>query len=89
MSGKKAFVPLVIISVLGTTSAAWSSSDADRRLSTHHRLFVMPCSLVGINPVWHPNIFGNPAVAREYGFIRSKDGTWRVEPSCLRGPYHH
>jgi hypothetical protein len=27
MSGKRAFVPLVVIAVLGTTSAAWSTRD--------------------------------------------------------------
>jgi hypothetical protein len=33
----------------------------------------------------HPDIFGNPAVAaREYGFIKSRDGTWHVEPNCHR-----
>jgi hypothetical protein len=45
--------------------------------------FVKPCSLDGVNPVVHPDIFGNPAVAlREYGFVRARDGSWHVIPNC-------
>jgi hypothetical protein len=44
--------------------------------------FVRPCSLDGVNPVFHPGIFGNPAVARSYGFILGRDGIWRVIPGC-------
>jgi hypothetical protein len=45
--------------------------------------FVKPCSLDGVNPTVHPEIFGNPAVAlREYGFIRVRDGSWHVIPNC-------
>jgi hypothetical protein len=50
---------------------------------------VVPCSLDGVNPAYHPTIFADPRVAREeYGFIRSRDGTWHVEKDCVRGPYH-
>jgi hypothetical protein len=45
---------------------------------------VVPCSLKGINPAAHPEIFGNPAVAASYGFIRSRNGTWYVRPGCRR-----
>jgi hypothetical protein len=45
---------------------------------------VVRCSLDGINPVHHPEIFGNPAVAASYGFVRSRDGTWHVVPNCRR-----
>ena len=45
--------------------------------------FVKPCSLDGVNPVYHPEIFGNPALAREvYGFVRARDGSWQVIPGC-------
>ena len=74
--------------VLSPISAAWAFSDCDDYYRSC-RGFVIPCSLDGVNPVHHPSIFGNPALARqEYGFIRSRDGTWRVENSCVRGPYH-
>jgi hypothetical protein len=90
MSETKAFVALTVIAavgVLGTTSAAWPSFFGDR----HHRGgFVIPCSLDGVNPVYRPEIFGDPAAAyRDYGFVRSRDGTWHVEKSCVRGLYHN
>ena len=69
----------------GSTARA---SDCD---DYYHRCrgYVIPCSLDGVNPAYHPSIFGNPALARqEYGFIRARDGTWHVERNCMRGPYH-
>jgi hypothetical protein len=86
MNGKKALGVLVAITtlaVLSGASAAWARYDYWRK-----RGFVIPCSLVGVNPAFHPDIFGNPAVARQYGFVRSRDGTWVVEKNCVRGPYH-
>jgi hypothetical protein len=81
MRRKKAFILLAIttaLGVLGTTSAAWSFFGEGR----HRGGFVKPCSLDGVNPAYHPGIFGNPAVARSYGFILSPDHTWRVEDNC-------
>jgi hypothetical protein len=43
---------------------------------------VQPCSLAGVNPADHPAIFGNPEVARQYGFIKGPDGNWTVAPNC-------
>jgi hypothetical protein len=61
--------------VLGAASAALAGSE-----NTEERGgYVMPGSLVGVNPVYHPDIFGNPAVARSYGFVRSADHTWHVQ----------
>lgn len=82
MNGKKAFVMLAVTSALGNLgSASAAASDIFRNRGGH----VMPCSLDGVNPVHHPEIFGNPAVAaREYGFIRSPDGSWHVRPGCRR-----
>ena len=80
VSRKKAFVLLAItaLGVLCTTSAAWSFFGESR----HRGGFVKPCSLDGVNPAYHPGIFGNPAVARSYGFVLSRDGNWRVEDNC-------
>jgi hypothetical protein len=51
--------------VLGTAAAALAGTeDTENRGG-----FVIPCSLDGVNPVYHPRIFGNPAVASEYGFV--------------------
>ena len=86
MSGKKTIVALTVaLGVLGTSSTAWSYFDG----RYHRGGFVKPCSLDGVNPVYHPGIFGNPAVAREYGFIKTRDGGWQVEKNCVRGPYHN
>jgi hypothetical protein len=74
---------ITTLAALGGASAAWALYDYWRK-----RGFVIPCSLDGVNPAYHPDIFGNPAVAREYGFVRLRDGTWVVEKNCVRGPYH-
>jgi hypothetical protein len=84
MSGKNAFIALAVITavgVLGISSAAASSCRED---PSQCGGYVLPCSLDGVNPVYHPHIFGNPAVARSYGFVRSRDGTWQVAPNCRR-----
>ena len=45
--------------------------------------FVKPCSLDGVNPAYHPEIFGNPAFARAvFGFVQARDGSWHVIPNC-------
>ena len=54
-------------------SEAWAWYDYYRRGG-----YVIPCSLEGVNPVYHPWIFGNPAVAKSYGFVQSRDGTWHA-----------
>jgi hypothetical protein len=84
MSGKKAFVMLAIttaLSVLGAASAV-AKDDMDQRGERGGS--VVPCSLSGVNPAVHPEIFGNPAVAaREFGFVKSRDGTWHVQDNCF------
>jgi hypothetical protein len=82
MSGKMAFVALATtaVGILGAASAAVGGSDRDRGRNP----YVVPCSLVGVNPVYHPEIFGNAATAYAYGFVRSRDGAWQVLPNCRR-----
>ena len=81
MSGKRAVVALVIaFGALGSSTAAWSSSFDGRYFRGG---FVKPCSLDGVNPAYHPDIFGNPAFARAYyGFVLGRDHVWRVESNC-------
>ena len=78
--GKKAVVALAIaFGVLASSSAAFAYFDG----RYHRGGFVKPCSLDGVNPVYHPDIFGNPALARAYyGFVLGRDHVWRVEPNC-------
>ena len=71
--------------ILSTASATLAGQD-DRN---DRGGFVIPCSLDGVNPVYHPRIFGDPAVAREYGFVKSRDNSWQVEKNCIRGLYHN
>jgi hypothetical protein len=49
---------------------------------------VRPCSLAGVNPVYHPQIFGNAATAREFGFVQGPDHTWHVDQG-LCGSLQH
>ena len=88
MKGKKAFVALAISTALSFLSCASAVAKddmgdmgdrADRGGSV-----VVRCSLSGVNPAVHPEIFGNPAVAASYGFVRSRDGTWHVQHNCHR-----
>jgi hypothetical protein len=83
MIGNKAFVALAVtaLGILGTASAAVGSDRGNRG---RERGYVVPCSLAGVNPVYHPDIFGNAATAYAFGFVRSRDGTWQVRPNCHR-----
>jgi hypothetical protein len=86
MRGKKAFVALAVttaLGILGTAPAvAKDNEDSDRRGDRGGS--VRPCSLDGVNPVHHPEVFGNAATALSFGFVRSRDGTWQVVPNCHR-----
>jgi hypothetical protein len=83
MNGMKAFVVLAVtvaLSFLGAAPEA-AGSDHDRGRGP----YVVPCSLDGVNPAYHPRIFGNPAFAKAYyGFVQGRDHTWHVEPNCKR-----
>ena len=81
MQRKSTIVGLAIAIALGfvaTASANNTSRDRDRDRGG----YVAACSLAGVNPAHHPEIFGNPAVAASYGFVRGRDGTWQVMPNC-------
>jgi hypothetical protein len=84
MSGNKAFVVVAVATALGILGAA-SAAASDRNDRGRDRYgSVVPCSLDGVNPAYHPEIFGNPAAAAAYGFVRSRDGAWHVRPNCYR-----
>jgi hypothetical protein len=81
MSGKNAFVVLAVSAALVVLGAAPVTASDHEQMNDRDR--VRPCSLDGVNPVYRPEIFGNPAIARAYyGFVRSRDGTWYVQPGC-------
>ena len=79
---KKSVIALSVfaLSALGVVSASANDMSFDKDRGG----FVQRCSLVGINPAYHTEIFGNYALAASYGFVRSRDGTWQVAPNCHR-----
>jgi hypothetical protein len=105
MSGEKYFIALALavsLGVLGAASTAWAQSGGYDY--EYEGGYVKPCSLDGVNPAYHPEIFANSAAAREYGFAQSRDGTWHTqncpggrdqavsqtdERASPRAPHHH
>ena len=82
MSGK-AFVALAVatsFNMLAIVSAVSAGDQGERGREKG----VLPCSLDGVNPVYHPEIFASPAAARSFGFVRGPDRVWRVVPGCPR-----
>ena len=85
MAGNKAFIVsamttvLVVLAATAPARAAMEESDKSNQGGS-----VIPCSLEGVNPAHHPEIFGNPAVARSYGFVQGPDRVWRVDSNCRR-----
>ena len=76
---KRAFSLAIILGVLCPASSALAGGgDNDEQRGG----FVMRCSLDGVNPVYHPGIFGNRTVARSYGFVQGPDHAWHVMDGC-------
>ena len=67
-------IALAAALILGTASAALAGDSS----SEPGGGYVVPGSMDGVNPAYHPGIFGNPAVAKSYGFVKSRDGNWHV-----------
>jgi hypothetical protein len=71
----KTKIVLATALILGTASAALAGdSNSDPGGG-----YVVPGSMDGVNPAYHPGIFGNPATAKAYGFVQSADGAWHVQ----------
>jgi len=89
MIGNNAFVALAIITAMGALSTP--SANASFFWGHRHRGgFLVPCSLDGVNPVYHPEVFGNPATAlRDFGFVQGPDRRWHVVNNCVRGLNHN
>ena len=84
MRGNMALIVLVATMLTFSVAPSSAGNDMDRGGGGSEGGAVVRCSLDGINPAHHPEIFGNPAVAASYGFLRSPDGTWHVQPNCRR-----
>jgi hypothetical protein len=84
MIGNKTIGTLVLATALGAL-AVTSAVASDRSSSRSDRGgYVVPGSLDGVNPAYHPDIFGNPAAAAAYGFVQSRDGVWHVRGDWRR-----
>ena len=83
MTGK-AFVALAVATSFSMLAIVSAVAASDRRSDDRggRETGVLPCNLDGVNPVYHPEIFGNAAAAASFGFVRSADGTWHVRPGC-------
>jgi hypothetical protein len=84
MCKHKAIVALAVITALGVLGAAPAVARDDIDTRAERGGSVRPCSLDGVNPAHHPEIFGDAATARSFGFVKSRDGVWHVEPNCHR-----
>lgn len=87
MTQKRFPAVLALIFILGlqaATTATAFAQDNGRNSGKPRGGWVVPCSLDGVNPVYHPGIFGNRAAAASYGFVQSRDGSWHVAPNCHR-----
>jgi hypothetical protein len=77
----KTKIALAAALILGTASAALAGDSG----SEPDGGYVVPGSMDGVNPAYHPGIFANPATAKAYGFARSSDGTWHVQANSHQG----
>jgi hypothetical protein len=83
MTGTKAYALLAAVAagaVFGTASTTWAQYGGGNPRGGS----ITACSLSGVNPAFHPEVFGNPATAATYGFVQS-NGHWHVAPGCRRG----
>src|ERR1700730_14154554 len=71
MIGTRGCVACAAIAALGVLCATSASATDRDRGGRERGGFVQPCSLDGVNPVQHPEIFGNAATAASYGFAQT------------------
>ena len=83
MPWNKALFVIATTLALGILGVA-STVASDRTERGVPRGNVLACSLDGVNPVYHPDIFGNPAAARSFGFVQGPDRVWHVDSNCRR-----
>jgi hypothetical protein len=84
MKHRKIFALLGAVAALGVAGATAAQADFLQGDRHNRGGFVIPCSLDGVNPNLHPEIFDSPAVARSYGFMLGPDRVWHVAPNCRR-----
>jgi hypothetical protein len=70
----------IVLSALGTASAALANDSGENNQGG----FVMPGRMDGVNPVYHPDIFGNADAAKAYGFVAAPSRKHRHAPKAVR-----
>jgi hypothetical protein len=84
MSRKDSLIGLAVVSALSVlAAAAMAGNDRDDH-GQDRGGGVVRCSLDGVNPAHHPEIFGNAATALAFGFFQAPDHSWHVRPDCHR-----
>ncbi len=76
----KTKIALAAALILSTASVALAGTDQDEGSGG----YVLPGNMDGVNPVYHPRIFGNPAAAQAYGFAPSANHTHRLSHERAR-----
>jgi hypothetical protein len=79
---KTSLVALATAVVLGGVTSALGKDNEDKH---DNGGFVRPCSLDGVNPALHPEIFGSPDAAKAFGFVLGPDHAWHVTTNCRAG----
>jgi hypothetical protein len=80
MPGSKGYLVIAV----ATAFIALGPAPGIAKEDSHRGGHVMKCSLHGVNPAHHPDIFGNADAAKAYGFVQSDNGKWHVMPGCRR-----
>jgi hypothetical protein len=83
MSRKHKIVGLAVIAAVSVLGAAAMANDRDDNRQERGGA-VQRCSLDGVNPAVHPEVFGNAATAQSFGFFQTPDHTWHVRADCRR-----
>jgi hypothetical protein len=83
MIGNRSFITLSLAAALGVLGVA-SAAATDQGGRNRSGGYVLPGSLDGVNPAYHPDIFGNATSAYAYGFVQSPNGTWHVRADWRR-----
>jgi hypothetical protein len=84
MIGNKTLGTLLLATALGAVAVTSAVASQNNGTRGNRGGFVVPGSLDGVNPAYHRDIFGNPAVAAAYGFVQSRDGAWHVRGDWRR-----
>jgi hypothetical protein len=83
MSRRNITVGFAIVTVVSVLGAAAMATDRDDH-GQERGGAVTRCSLDGVNPALHPEVFGNAATAESFGFYQAPDHTWHVRADCRR-----